>query len=161
MIDVYIGLGSNLDDPKQQVIRAVESLKMLPDTVWVAQSSWYKSEAIGPEQPNFINGVARIQTQLAPEILLDALQAIEQDHQRVRTQHWGPRTLDLDILLWGQEVLNSARLTVPHAFLKERCFVILPLLELAPSLMLPCGTALSSLTAQCGQQNIVKLNETT
>lgn len=161
MIDVYIGLGSNLDDPKQQVIRAVESLKMLPDTVWVAQSSWYESEAIGPEQPNFINGVARIQTQLAPEILLDALQAIEQDHQRVRTQHWGPRTLDLDILLWGQEVLNSARLTVPHAFLKERCFVILPLLELAPSLMLPCGTALSSLTAQCGQQNIVKLNETT
>ncbi len=161
MIDVYIGLGSNLDDPKQQVIRAVESLKILPDTVWVAQSSWYESEAIGPEQPNFINGVARIQTQLAPEILLDALQAIEQDHQRVRTQHWGPRTLDLDILLWGQEVLNSARLTVPHAFLKERCFVILPLLELAPSLMLPCGTALSSLTAQCGQQNIVKLNETT
>lgn len=160
MIDVYIGLGSNLNSPKQQVTQAVESLKVLPSTIWVAQSSWYESEAIGPEQPNFINGVVHLKTQLDPEVLLDALQAIEQIHQRVRTQHWGPRTLDLDILLWGQATLKTPRLTVPHAFLKERCFVILPLLELAPSLTLPCGTSLSSLTSQCRQQSIVKLNET-
>ena len=144
----YIGLGSNLDDPLAQVMRAIDELSALPQTQWVQCSAIYSSKPVGPEQPDFINAVALLDTHLAPLVLLDALQAIEQAHQRVRIQHWGPRTLDLDILLYGDDIINSERLTVPHYGLKQREFVLYPLAEIAPNLRLPDGSVLSSLLGQ-------------
>ena len=154
---VFIGLGSNLEQPRQQVLRAIEELNSVAHTQVVGTSSWYESEPIGPAQPNFINGVAELCTTLEPETLLDALQDIEQAHQRIRKEHWGPRTLDLDILLWDDRIIVSERLTIPHVFLKERNFVLLPLLEIAPSLTLPCGSLLIELAESCDKQSIQKL----
>ena len=109
----YIGLGSNLDQPLQQLRNAVIELASLPGTSLMTISSWYRSAPMGPQdQPDFINGVAKLQTSLTPRKLLEALQAIEQLHQRKKDRHWGPRTLDLDILLYGGPV-SYTHLTLP------------------------------------------------
>ena len=129
---VYIGLGSNLDDPLAQVTKAVTELAAIANTKVVAVSPWYQSTPIGPEQPDFINGVAALETELSPIAMLDALQAIEQDHQRVRDIHWGPRTLDLDLLLFGDACIDSPLLTLPHPHIAARDFVLVPLLQIAP-----------------------------
>ena len=155
--EVYIGIGSNIDNPMGQVMAAVTALNELSNTKLIAVSPWYQSAPIGPSQPDFINGVAMLQTNDSPEQLLDKLQAIEHAQGRRRQQHWGPRTLDLDILLWGNETIHSERLTIPHAFLKERSFVIIPLMDLAPTLTLPCGTALYTLAESCDQSGLKRL----
>lgn len=154
---VYIGLGSNLDNPLAQVTKAVAALKTIANTQWVALSPWYQSAPIGPEQPDFINGVAALDTTLSPIAMLDALQAIEQGHQRVREIHWGPRTLDLDILLWGNNTIDEPRLQVPHPFLKERAFALKPLLDIAPEITLPCGTRAQTALDRCDQTGLIRL----
>lgn len=150
MVNVYIGLGSNLDQPKDHIRLALEDLKKLPQSQLVLASRLYLSKPVGPQdQDDFINAVALLATTLDPLTLLDKLQAIEQQHQRVRERHWGPRTLDLDILLFGNQVIEQPRLKVPHVQMDQRDFVIGPLLEICPQLVLPNGTALQHLLQQC------------
>jgi 2-amino-4-hydroxy-6-hydroxymethyldihydropteridine diphosphokinase len=146
---VYIGLGSNLADPLEQLRSALAALAALPQTSLTAQSSFYISDPLGPaDQPRYVNAVAALDTELPPLELLDALQAIEQEQGRMRkAERWGPRTLDLDILLFGERQLDEPRLTVPHYHMHARAFVLYPLAEIAPQLYLPDGRALSALLA--------------
>lgn len=142
----FIGIGSNIEDPLAQVERAVKALAELPDTRLVRISPWYGSKAIGPgEQPDYVNGVAELATSLAPEALLNALQRQEKRQRRERDKRWGPRTLDLDILLYGNRVIDTERLAVPHPRLRERPFILRPLHDIAPTLTLPDGTSLDAL----------------
>ena len=138
MTRAYIGLGSNLDNPRDQVVDAFQELAETDDIRLVARSSLYLSEPLGPQdQPDFINAVAAIETTLAPQSLLEVLQAIEQKHARKRERHWGPRTLDLDLLLYDDEHIRHPDLRVPHPGIAERSFVLLPLQEIAPELVIP------------------------
>lgn len=156
--DAFIGLGSNLQEPAAQLARAVAELAALPDTTLIAQSPFYASSPVGPQdQPNFVNGAVWLSTGLDPHTLLDQLQAIEKAHGRERLRHWGPRTLDLDLLIFGNHVLNDARLTVPHQELPNRDFVLQPLLDLKPDLALPEGTEIATLRAQCPDNRLRKL----
>lgn len=128
----YIGLGSNLENPVAQVNQALDELGSLPLSTQVARSSLYATPPVGPQdQPDFINAVAVIKTALSPLALLDQLQALEQRHRRQRLLHWGPRTLDLDLLLYGQQTIERPRLKVPHPYMHERAFVLVPLAEVA------------------------------
>lgn len=154
----YIGLGSNLANPRQQVAQALLALAAIPQTQLLASSPLYRSAPIGPGvQPDYVNAVALLETALNPLALLDALQAIEQDHQRVRIEHWGPRTLDLDILLLDQLQIESERLKVPHPYLRQRNFVLYPLADISPELHLPDGTSLQQLMAQCPRAGLSPL----
>lgn len=153
----YIGLGSNLEDPLAQVARAFDELANIPQSALLARSAIYSSHPVGPEQPDYINAVALLDTQLEPLALLDALQAIEQAHQRLRIQHWGPRTLDLDLLLYGDQIIDSERLTVPHPYLTQRSFVLYPLADISPNLHLPDGTSLADLLSRCPADGLVRL----
>ena len=162
MAEVYIGLGSNLEDysgsPETQLDRAIESISQHPDINLMAVSPRYQTQAIGPgNQPDYINAVARLNTELLPLDLLDCLQQIEHQQGRVRTIRWGARTLDLDILLYNDQVIDSERLTVPHPRMHERAFVLAPLRDLDASIMLPNGESILSLLANCSDQGIVKL----
>lgn len=160
MVRAYIGLGSNLDDPVQQLHRALEGLTRLPQTQLVACSRFYRSTPLGPQdQPDYVNAVAALDTDLPPAALLDALQAIEVGQGRVRLRRWGPRSLDLDILLYGVAVLATPRLTVPHPGLTERSFVLYPLAELDPDLVLPDGRRLAELLAQCDSAGLELLGD--
>ncbi|CNH88142.1 2-amino-4-hydroxy-6-hydroxymethyldihydropteridine diphosphokinase [Yersinia pekkanenii] len=145
MIRVYIALGSNQAMPLQQVKTALEALDHLPRTRLVACSSFYRTKPLGPQdQPDFLNAVVALDTSLPPEQLLDHTQAIERNQGRVRKeQRWGPRTLDLDIMLYGSQVINTDRLIVPHYGLKEREFMLYPLADIAPDLVFPDGERLS------------------
>ncbi|ENO1848197.1 2-amino-4-hydroxy-6-hydroxymethyldihydropteridine diphosphokinase [Vibrio vulnificus] len=147
MITAYIAIGSNLADPVSQAKSAIDALKMLPKSRLLIASQLYSSSPMGPQdQPDYINAVAAIETELTPLELLDCTQAIELEQGRVRKEErWGPRTLDLDIILYGDEVIDSERLTIPHYGMKEREFVLYPLAEIAPNLTLPDGTELSQL----------------
>lgn len=157
-VRVYIGLGSNLDDPAGQLRQALTALARLPGTRLAACSRFYRSPPLGPQdQPDYVNAVAALDTELAPDALLDALQAIEAAQGRVRLRRWGPRTLDLDILLYGDAVLATPRLSVPHPGLAERGFVLYPLAELAPDLMLPDGRSLAALLGQCDSTGLEPL----
>ena len=150
MVRCYIGLGSNLEEPRQQVLQALEELAQLPASKLVDASSLYRSDPVGPPgQPDYINAVACLETTLEAHALLDQLQAIEQAHDRVRKIHWGPRTLDLDLLLYGDDTISTERLTVPHAFMTERSFVLWPLAEIAPATVLPDGRSLEQLLSKC------------
>jgi 2-amino-4-hydroxy-6-hydroxymethyldihydropteridine diphosphokinase len=145
----YIGLGANLDQPQQQIEHALIELARLPNTTLISHSSLYHSKPVGPQdQPDYINAVALLDTQLEPLDLLDALQQLEQDHGRLRKRHWGERTLDLDIILMGNKVIESERLTVPHPFAQQRSFVLFPLSEISPSLIFPDGIALEQLLTE-------------
>jgi 2-amino-4-hydroxy-6-hydroxymethyldihydropteridine diphosphokinase len=158
MTDVFVGLGSNLADPAAQLGRAIAELAALPNTTLVAQSPFYASKPVGPQhQPDYVNGAAWLNTGLAPHDLLDHLQNIEHAHGRERLQHWGPRTLDLDVLLFGQQTLTDDRLTVPHAQLSQRDFALQPLLDLDPELTLPDGTTVALLRQQCPDNQLRKL----
>lgn len=146
---VYIGLGANLDQPQQQLEQALAELAQLPKTTLIAQSSLYHSKPVGPQdQPDYVNAVALLETELSPLELLDALQQLEQDHGRIRKRHWGERTLDLDIILIDDLVINSERLTVPHPFAQQRSFVIYPLFEISPTLSFPNGKSLEQLLTE-------------
>src|SRR5690554_1049096 len=157
----YIGLGSNLQDPAAQLVRAVAELAALPETTLLAQSPFYASRPVGPQdQPDYVNGAVELSTGLSPHQLLDQLQAIEQAHGRERLQHWGPRTLDLDLLLYGDQQLTDERLTVPHAELANRDFVLQPLLDLNPQLSLPDGRRVDQLRSRCPDNQLRKLPPT-
>lgn len=148
---VYIGLGSNLATPREQLRSALAALDLLPQTTLIAQSSFYASDPLGPpDQPRYVNAVAALDTKLQPWELLDGLQRIEQEQGRVRkAERWGPRTLDLDILLFGERLIADERLTVPHYHMHARAFVLYPLAELAPALQLPDGRLLTELLSAC------------
>jgi 2-amino-4-hydroxy-6-hydroxymethyldihydropteridine diphosphokinase len=131
----FVGIGSNLDDPRAQVLRAFEELEALPHTRLVKKSSLYRSAPVGyAAQPDFVNAVAQLETGLPAERLLAELQAIELRHGRSRSFANAPRTLDLDLLLYGAAQLKTATLQVPHPRMRERAFVLKPLLEIAPQL---------------------------
>ena len=133
----YIGLGSNLDAPQRRVEQALAALDRLPVTRLLAASPCYASKPVGPkDQPDFVNAVAQVTTRLSPLALLDQLQALEQQHRRRRLRHWGPRTLDMDLLLYGDRALDLPRLKLPHPAMLERAFVLFPLADIAPALML-------------------------
>ena len=146
-LPAYVGLGSNLDDPAGQLRRAVESLAALPATRLVSMSSFYRSPPMGPAaQPDYLNAVAGLLTTLPAADLLAAMQAIETAQGRCRDgERWGPRTLDLDLLLHGSAQLASPSLTLPHPGLRERAFVLVPLAEIAPGLRLPDGALVARL----------------
>lgn len=155
----YIGIGSNLKEPLTQVAAAVEALAQLPDSQLVASSPRYASRPIGPQdQPDFINSVAALETTLPPLALLDQLQSLEQRAGRVRLRHWGERSLDLDLLLYGDQTIEQPRLTVPHPEMRQRAFVLLPLHDLAPSLLLPTGEPVESLLDGVADQQITLLD---
>ena len=142
-VTAYIALGANLDDPIAQVKAGFGALAALPQTKLIAQSSLYRTAPVGyANQPDFINAVAAVETALSPRQLLDAILAVETKHGRVRDFPNAPRTLDLDILLYGERTVNESGLTVPHARMHERAFVLAPLAEIAPHCVIPGrGTA--------------------
>jgi len=154
---VYIGLGSNLAEPAEQLRQALVALEHLPDTRLAAVSSFYVSDSLLPGQPRYTNAVAALDTGLEPLQLLDALQAIELDQGRERHERWGPRTLDLDILLFGQRLIDEPRLRVPHYHMHVRAFVLYPLAELAAELQLPDGRPLGELLAACPFEGLERL----
>ncbi len=154
-VKVYIGLGSNLDNPEQQIASALQSLSEIKDSRLISDSGLFKSPPMGPQdQPDYLNAAALIETELNAELLLDQLQAIENQHGRIRTRHWGERTLDLDILLYGDEIVNTERLTVPHAGLAEREFVLYPLQKINPELNVPGKGNIMDLIEACPDSGI-------
>ena len=151
MSRALIGLGSNLDNPRDQVVDALQELSETDGIRLLARSSLYLSEPLGPQdQPDFINAAAAIETTLEPLSLLEVLQAIEQRHGRKRERHWGPRTLDLDLLLYDDEQIRHPDLIVPHPAIAERSFVLLPLQEIAPGLVIPGLGSVESLLEKLG-----------
>ncbi len=149
-IRAYIGIGSNLDDPIAHALQAFQDLDNLPQSHCSARSPLYWSEPVGPaDQPNYVNGVAILETALAAEDLLAALQAIEDAHGRTRARRWGPRTLDLDILLYDQLEMHAPNLTIPHPRLHERAFVLYPLHAVAPESSVPGKGAVATLMRTC------------
>lgn len=158
-ITAYIGLGANLNDPAAQIEQALVELDRLSDTRLVARSSLYASAPVGyADQPDFINAVAQLETILAPRALLAALLDIEQQHGRARSFRNAPRTLDLDLLLYGAAHFHEDDLTLPHPRMTERAFVLLPLTEIAPELVIPGrGRAADWLTA-CAAQHVTPLH---
>ena len=151
MTPVYIALGSNLQDPIVQLRSAVIAVGKLPHSRLERTSGVYRSTAIGPgTQPDYLNAVLLLSTDLLPLQVLDALQKIEQAQGRMRNVRWGARTLDLDILLFGDQQIDSSRLTVPHSAMAHRNFVLYPLAEISsPDLVLPDGTVLDTLVTAC------------
>lgn len=148
---VYVGMGSNLSDPAAQLRTAMQALSSIRGVELLQSSSLYGSDPLGPpDQPRYVNAVVALGTILSPIALLDALQSIEQQHGRVRkAERWGPRTLDLDILLFGNLTIDEPRLTVPHYHMHARPFVLYPLSEIAPALILPNGDALADWLGKC------------
>lgn len=134
----YIGMGSNLGEPLTHIRQAMAELSSHPQLRDVRFSTIYGSKPVGPQdQPDYVNAVAEVRTHLLPHHLLDVLQGLEQQHGRVRQRHWGERTLDLDLLLYNDSQIRTPRLTVPHPFMLERSFVLYPLADLNPDLLLP------------------------
>lgn len=160
MTVAYLGLGSNLASPQAKLRQAVTSLLFLSDTVILRVSSFYRSKPWGgiEQQPDFVNAVVAIATALTPTQLLTELKGIERVHgRRCAAVRWGPRELDIDILLYGGLVCVSDDLTIPHPHMQKRDFVIHPLLEIAPRLVLPNGIAVSVLAENCSQGQLCLL----
>nr|WP_232924528.1 2-amino-4-hydroxy-6-hydroxymethyldihydropteridine diphosphokinase [Pseudomonas cichorii] len=151
-------MGSNLADPAEQLRHAVDALALLPQSQLAGVSSFYVSDSLLPGQPRYTNAVAALDTALAPLELLDALQGIELDQGRERHERWGPRTLDLDILLFGERLIDEPRLKVPHYHMQARPFVLYPLAELAPRLDLADGRTLEQLLAACPFEGLERLS---
>jgi len=141
----FIALGSNLAEPLSQVNNALAALARIPGSRIVATSSFYRTPPLGPQdQPDYLNAAVALETTLSAEALLDNTQRIELEQGRVRkAERWGPRTLDLDIMLFGDATINTGRLTVPHYDIKNRAFMLLPLSEIAPALRFPDGERLA------------------
>jgi 2-amino-4-hydroxy-6-hydroxymethyldihydropteridine diphosphokinase len=151
----YIGLGANLDDPVTQVEYAFGELAHLPTTTLAARSSLYVSAPVGyDEQPDFINAVAKLETGLSPRTLLAALLDIEHRHGRERTFRNAPRTLDLDLLLYGEAHFHEPSLELPHPRMHMRAFVLEPLMEIAPALVIPGHGSIADRLAHCTDQPI-------
>jgi len=138
MATVYLSFGSNMGDREQQINDALSLLNTLPETKVTKISSLYETAPVGGvKQDDFLNGIVALDTNLSPLELLDSLQEIELKLNRVRKIHWGPRTIDLDIVLFGDLVVDSERLKVPHPLMHERSFVLIPLNEIAPQAIHP------------------------
>ena len=138
MTVAYIGLGSNMDSPRQHIKKAIQELNELPGSKVTLTSSFYQSKPFGPQdQDDYINAVAQIETGLNALELLDHLQDIENAHGRTRELHWGARTLDLDILMYGDDIIKNERLTVPHREMLNRAFVLVPLAEITSDCTIP------------------------
>lgn len=159
-IIAYIGLGSNLSKPIEQVKSAIDNIANIAQSRISAVSSLYLSKPMGPQdQDDYINAVLALETSLSAIELLDALQAIENAAGRVRKENrWGARVLDLDIILFGNEIINTQRLTIPHYGMCEREFVLLPLAEITPELVLPSGQSVKLLSQKIANNAMVKLN---
>lgn len=147
MTRVYLALGSNLADPLHQVQAALDALAAIPETTLVVSSAFYRTPPYGPpDQPDYLNAAVALDTALLPEKLLDHTQRIELEQGRVRKdERWGPRTLDLDIMLFGNQTLATPRLTVPHYDIANRAFMLVPLLEIAPDITFPDGVKAAEL----------------
>lgn len=160
LTDVYIGLGSNLQDPQIQITSALAQLDSLPHSTLYTYSSLYLSRPMGPsDQPAYINAVAWLKTRLNPGVLLGALQSIELAHGRERkSEQWGPRTLDLDILVYGNYSLISQDLTIPHPGIKWREFVLYPLHEINKNLMIPGLGTVHRIKQRCQSNGLIKLH---
>jgi 2-amino-4-hydroxy-6-hydroxymethyldihydropteridine diphosphokinase len=155
----YVAIGSNQQEPRAQVARAFDALARLPDTRLVARSRLYVTQPFGPvAQDDFINAAAGLLTQLPPHALLEALRAIETSQGRVRTQRWGPRTLDLDLLVHGRARLADDVLTLPHPGIVERNFVLYPLADIAPQLDVPGMGRVADLAARIGDGGLRALD---
>lgn len=155
----FIGLGSNMSDPKKQLLNAVDALNALPNTRLVRCSSLYLSAPVGYlDQPDFVNAVAELATDLSPRELLDALLALELQFGRTREFVYAPRTLDLDVLLYDDLQHHEHGLTIPHPQLHLRAFVLQPLLEIAPALNIPALGSAHHLLKQCAGQHLEKLS---
>lgn len=159
MIIVYIGLGSNLGgdlaSPRQNIASAIDELGEIQSTQMIGASSFYESKPVGPQdQGDYINAVVKLETDLDATLLLDNLQAIENDHGRERKQHWGPRTLDLDILLFGDQFIKNDRLTIPHVEICNRPFVLVPLAEIDPDCIIPEKGLVTDLISKVDQSGL-------
>lgn len=151
----FIGLGSNLNHPKRQIQEALDALNSLQSCANLSCAPWYASKAIGPEgQPDYINTVASIETSLTALDLLRQLQTIENQQGRQRDIRWGARTLDLDLLLYDNVCLETNELQLPHPEIQNRSFVLVPLYDLAPSLILPLGESLEVLANHCDRSGL-------
>lgn len=150
----YIALGSNLASPLEQVNAAVNAIGEIPQSRIVAVSSFYRTPPLGPQdQPDYLNAAVALETELDADALLDNTQRIELQQGRVRkAERWGPRTLDLDIMLFGNDVIKTARLTVPHYDMKNRGFMLWPLFEIAPALIFPDGISLQAVLDGLGAE---------
>jgi 2-amino-4-hydroxy-6-hydroxymethyldihydropteridine diphosphokinase len=154
----YIGLGSNLEEPQAQVSRAFDELGRLPRTRLRSRSSLYRAAPLGhTAQPDFINAVAALDTELSAEELLRELQTIEQRHGRKRSFANAPRTLDLDLLLFGGERIDRPGLLVPHPRMHERAFVLQPLLEIAPKVRIPGRDSAAACLGRCTDQKVERI----
>ena len=154
----YVGIGSNLDEPQAQVSRAFDELAGLRRTRFAARSSLYRSAPLGhAAQPDFINAVAALDTELSADELLGELQAIEQRHGRRRSFRNAPRTLDLDLLLYGDARIAQPDLVVPHPRMHERAFVLRPLLEILPGARIPGRDSAAASLAACADQNVERI----
>ena len=159
MTVAFVGLGANLGEPPRQVREAFRELDAIPHTRVVRASSLYRSQPLGyAEQPSFVNAVAQLETGLPAERLLAELQAIEAAHGRRRSFANAPRTLDLDLLLFGNAVLDTEELKVPHPRMHERAFVLLPLVEIAPDAGVPGRGPAKTLLEKCRNQGVEKLD---
>jgi len=160
MTHVYIGLGSNLDNPAAQLSKAITRLEDLPASDYLKCSAYYQSKPVGPQdQPDYVNAVAMLDTDLTALTLLDHLHAIEDQQGRVRGgERWGPRILDLDLLLYGDEQINEDRLIVPHPEMHKRGFVLYPLSEIAPDLEIPGRGPVTELLRYIDSNSINTIN---
>lgn len=154
----YIALGSNQASPLEQVSSALDALAAIPQSRMVATSSFYRTPPLGPQdQPDYLNAAVVLDTDLSAEALLDHTQRIELEHGRVRKEErWGPRTLDLDLMLFGDQVMHTDRLTVPHYDMKNRAFMLVPLLEIAPECRFPDGQSVAEILARLSQEGITR-----
>lgn len=154
----YIALGSNQASPLEQVSSALDALAAIPQSRMVATSSFYRTPPLGPQdQPDYLNAAVVLDTDLSAEALLDHTQRIELEHGRVRKEErWGPRTLDLDLMLFGDQVMHTERLTVPHYDMKNRAFMLVPLLEIAPECRFPDGQSVAEILARLSQEGITR-----
>lgn len=156
----YIGIGSNLDGPVQQVVDAIRELQNLPLSCCTQASSLYANPPMGSQgQPDYINAVVELHTRLQPDELLAELQSIENRHHRKRgAVQWGPRTLDLDILLYGEQVVNTPDLCIPHPGAHERAFVLYPLMELHDGISIPGRGTIAELVKQVLKGDMQRLD---
>ncbi len=159
----YIGLGSNLGTPVQQLEQALKAIEIHNQMSLVASSHFYASSPMGPKnQPDYVNAVCKIKTSLQPQALLVALQDMENQQGRERLgERWGPRTLDLDILLFNDIALKTRELTLPHYGMREREFVLVPLFEISPDLIMQDGRSLATWVAKCNLDGLYRVNRKT
>jgi len=158
--NVYLGLGGNLSNPVEQLKVALKSINSLPNTELLKTSSFYASKPQGPQdQPDFVNTVCQISTSLEPGALLAALQRIELEQGKVKKRHWGERLIDLDILLYDQLQMATQQLTLPHAHMHQRDFVLVPLAEIAPELEIPDQGSVVQLIEQLDESFLIPLDE--